>query len=414
MRSLLFGLCLLVSSAQAQTDFSSWLAEFRQEALAKGISQNTLDTALGGLRPAPRVIEYDTSQPESVVTFLSYLNRHVTPQKIARGRALLIEHQALFADVEQRYGVPRQILAAFWGMETNYGSFNGETPIPAALATLAYDGRRSAFFRAELLDALRIIDAGDVTAENMKGSWAGAMGQMQFMPSTYRRYAVDGDGDGRVNLWTTADAVHSAGNYLSQAGWKSGQRAAIQVRLPVDFQWGTARLFHRRPIEDWKKAGVTQMSGEPLAGSASWAGIVLPQGWRGPAFMVFDNFDVIMQWNRSVSYALSVAMLAQRLVDDTSLMFNADPEPDALSRSQMMVLQQQLTQLGFDAGGADGLPGNKTQTAIRRYQSAHHLPIDGYASSALFEHVQQVVAATTQLNKLEMAVPAPTFSEVVP
>jgi len=217
-RSAVFGLCLLVTSAQAQSDFFAWLSDFRVEAQAKGISTATLDSALGNARPAPQVLALDTSQPEFVSTFLTYLNRHVSAQKIARGRALLIEHQALLADVEQRYGIPPHILVAFWGMETNYGSYTGDTPIPAALATLAYDGRRSAFFRAQLLDALSIIEEGHVRAADMKGSWAGAMGLMQFMPSTYRRYAVDGDGDGRINLWTLADAMHSAGNYLNKAG----------------------------------------------------------------------------------------------------------------------------------------------------------------------------------------------------
>lgn len=408
-RSAVLGLCLLVTSAQAQSDFYAWLSDFRLEAQAKGISTATLDSALGNARPAPQVIALDTSQPEFVSTFLTYLNRHVTPQKIVRGRALLIEHQALLADVSQRYGIPPHILVAFWGMETNYGSYTGDTPIPTALATLAYDGRRSAFFRAQLLDALSIIEEGHVRAADMKGSWAGAMGLMQFMPSTYRRYAVDGDGDGRINLWTPADAMHSAGNYLSKAGWKRDQPAVLQVRLPADFNWRDARLFNRRSMQDWNTAQVVQASGAPLPDQAGPAAIVLPQSWRGPAFMVFDNFDVIMQWNRSVSYALSVALLAQRLVDDTPPL-NGDPELGALSRSQMITVQQQLTQMGFDAGGADGLPGSRTQSAIRRYQAAHHLPVDGYASPSLLAHLASRYEQAVSSGQLVSAGPPPTFS----
>ena len=412
-RSAVFGLCLLVTSAQAQSDFFAWLSDFRVEAQAKGISTATLDSTLGNARPAPQVLALDTSQPEFVSTFLTYLNRHVSAQKIARGRALLIEHQALLADVEQRYGIPPRILVAFWGMETNYGSYTGDTPIPAALATLAYDGRRSAFFRAQLLDALSIIEEGHVRAADMKGSWAGAMGLMQFMPSTYRRYAVDGDGDGRINLWTLADAMHSAGNYLNKAGWKRDQPGVLQVRLPTDFMWGDARLFNRRSMQDWKTANVVQASGTPLPDQAWAAAIVLPQGWRGPAFMVFDNFDVIMQWNRSVSYALSVAILADQLVGSTALPATGESAPP-LSHTQLAHLQQKLTELGFDTGAADGLAGIKTQSAIRRFQVAHQLPADGYPSAPLLSHVQNAHADAMERGKLKSPLIAPVFSDPIP
>lgn len=414
MRSVVLALCLFATGAHAQTDFPAWLRAFEQEALNRGISQTTLDSALGDLQLAPRVVELDRKQPEFVDTFIQYLERRVTPSQIARGQALLVEHQALFAEVEKRYGVPREILAAFWGLETNYGATTGDMLIPAALATLAFDGRRSAFFRAELLDALAIIEAGHVTAPEMKGSWAGAMGQMQFMPSTFRRYAVDGDNDGRIDLWSSLpDALHSAGNYLKQAGWKSGKPAALEVRLPKDFEWRNARLSYRRPVAEWQAAGVELASGAPLSKQFGRAGIVVPQGARGPAFMVWDNFDVILQWNRSVSYALSVAILADQLAGNTS-MPTAGESASPLSTVQLISLQQQLTELGFDAGVADGVPGIKTQSAIRRYQIAHQLPADGYPSEPLLFHVQYTHAVAVEQGKLKSRLSAPVFSDPLP
>lgn len=413
MRRLVLALCLLVSSAQAQTDFSSWLAEFSQEARARGISQATLDSALGDVQVAPRVVELDRKQPEFVESLATYIERRVTPQRIARGQALLAEHQALFDEVENRYGVPRQTLAAFWGLETSYGSVMGSTPTPTALATLAFDGRRSAFFRSQLLDALTLIEAGHVTAAEMKGSWAGAMGQMQFMPSTYRRYAVDGDNNGQINLWNSLpDALHSAGNYLQQAGWKTGKPIALQVNLPVDFAWGQARLYNRRLIAEWQAAGVVQANGQALPVQPGRAAIILPQGARGPAFMVFDNFDVVMQWNRSVQYALSVALLADQFAGGLPLPARSDAE--MLGRTQLMRLQQQLTELGFDAGGADGLPGLKTQSAIRRYQTAHALTADGYPTPMLAQHVRESHIAATLKGGLKPTDGAPKFADPTP
>ena len=419
MRKGLFGLCLLVTclvvkAAQAQTDFSTWLSEFKQEARARGISQATLDSALGNVQATPHVIELDRKQPEFVDTFTQYFERRVTPRQVARGQALLSEHQTLFDEVEKRYGVPRQILAAFWGLETNYGNTTGNTPIPAALATLAFDGRRSTFFRAELFDALAIIEAGHVAAAEMKGSWAGAMGQMQFIPSTYRRYAVDGDNDGRINLWSSLpDALHSAGNYLNQIGWKPGEPAALTMRLPETFNPRYARLSYRRSLAEWQSAGVVLANGESLGALTGPASIILPQGARGPAFMVFDNFDVILQWNRSVSYALSVALLAEQIAGGTPFPSSV-PDAEAIGHTQLKSLQQQLTELGFNPGVVDGVPGIKTESAIRRYQSAQGLPADGYASLTLLRHLEQTHAAAAKAGTLKPPSIAPTFSEPVP
>jgi membrane-bound lytic murein transglycosylase B len=414
MRKLLFLLAALAAlPVHAEGDFAGWLASFRQDAAAQGISAATLDAALTGMAPVERVIELDRRQPEFLQTFAEYLDRRVTPQQVARGQALLQENAALFDAVEQKTGVPKSVLAAFWGLETRYGTVQGSLNIPASLATLAWDGRRSDFFRGQLLDALRIIDAGHVAAVDMNGSWAGAMGHMQFMPSTFRAYAVDGDGDGRIDLWQSLpDAMYSAANYLQRAGWRANEPVAIEVRLPQDFDWRRARVANRLPLADWTAAGVLTAAGEPLPEATGRAAIVLPQGWQGPAFMVFDNFDVVMQWNRSLNYALSVAQMARQLAGGGGLV--APPgEAGALSVAQLKALQQALNELGFDVGEPDGLPGPRTQSAIRRYQVVYQLPADGYAAPSLLAHVEQSHAAAAVAGRLLLGT-APVFAELPP
>lgn len=383
------GIFLFSGAVHAEQSFADWLADFRQDALKQGISPATLDAVLTGMEPVERAIELDRSQPEFIRTFSYYLARRVTPERIAQGQALLSEHAPLFDEVEARYGVPRTVLAAFWGLETNFGATKGSYSIPAVLATLAYEGRRHDFFRAQLMDALRILDAGHVPPAEMLGSWAGAMGHMQFMPSTFLAYAVDGDGDSRIDLWQSLpDAMHSAAHYLQTMGWQHGAPIAIEVQLPPGFDWQLAQLGHRKPVAEWTAMEVTVMGGDALPETAGEAAIVLPQGWRGPALMVFDNFDVIMHWNRSVNYALSVALLAQRLAGGEDWSGGIDAEQEVLSVDEMKQLQQQLTALGYDAGPADGLSGKRTQAAIRSYQQAHELPMDGYASPSLLRHLE--------------------------
>ena len=384
-------LCLLLAAlwalpSQADTAFDTWLAAFRQAALAQGISVATLDAALSGVAPTERVIALDRGQPEFIQTFTDYLGKRVTPGQVARGQGLILANADLLDAVERQYGVSKAVLTAFWGLESNYGRTQGSLNVPASLVTLAFDGRRSEFFRAQLLDALRIIDAGHVAAADMKGSWAGAMGQMQFMPSTFRSYARDGDGDGRIDLWMSLpDVMHSAGNYLQQAGWQAGEPVALEVRLPADFDWQQASLTLRCPVSAWQTMGV-QLPVDSAVDSRLQAAIVLPQGWTGPAFMVFSNFDVVMDWNRSISYALSVALLAQQLVGGDGLMAPL-PDQAPISIAQIKTLQQSLNALGYDAGDADGLIGLRTQAALRAYQLRYRLPADGYPTAAVVAHV---------------------------
>ncbi|MHB1435951.1 MAG: lytic murein transglycosylase [Thiobacillus sp.] len=409
MRKFFFLLAVLAMfPAHAQTGFDDWLAAFREEAAALGISAATLDAALTGIQPAERVVELDRRQPEFLQTFSDYLRARVTASRVARGQELMAEHAALLDAVEQQYGVPKSVLVSFWGLETNYGATLGSHNIPASLATLAYDGRRSAFFRSQLLDALRIIDAGHVSAIDMKGSWAGAMGHMQFMPSTFRAYAMDGDGDTRIDLWQSIpDALHSGANYLKRAGWRVGEPVAIEVRPPQDFDWRRANIANRLPVAQWAALGVKPVDGSGLPAVAGRSAIVLPQGWQGPVFMVFDNFDVVMRWNRSVNYALAVAQLAKQVAGGDGLALLSG-EAGALGTAQLQALQQALNELGFDAGAVDGLLGPRTQTAIRQYQFMHRLPVDGYPAPSLLAHVEQTHAAAAAAGRLA---PAPTFAD---
>ncbi|MDP1925813.1 MAG: lytic murein transglycosylase [Thiobacillus sp.] len=411
MRKFFFLIALWVSApAFAQSDFDSWLAAFRQDAAAQGISADTLDSALTGLVPAERVIKLDSQQPEFLSTFADYLGKRVTASQVARGQAKLAEHAALLDAVEQKYGVPKNVLVAFWGLETNFGATMGSLNIPASLATLAWEGRRSTFFRNQLLDALRIIDAGHVAAIDMNGSWAGAMGHMQFMPSTFRAYAVDGDGDARIDLWQSLpDAMHSAANYLARAGWRAGEPVAIEVQLPAGFDWRQARIAHRLSVTEWAARGVQAMDGSALPRVAGRAAILVPQGWQGPAFMVFDNFDVVMDWNRSVSYALSVAQLAHQVAGGSALA-TLPPDPESLTTEQMKALQKALNELGFDAGKPDGLPGPRTQTALRRYQVKHRLPADGYPAPSVLADVERRHAEAAAAGDL-IGPSAPTFAD---
>lgn len=407
-RAVLLLIVLAAWPAHAQSSFDDWLAAFRHDAAAQGISAATLDAALTGLAPVERVVELDRRQPEFVHTFARYLGRRVTARQVAHGQAMLQEHAALLDAVEQEYGIPKAVLVAFWGVETNYGATLGGLNIPASLATLAFDGRRSSFFRNQLLDALRIIDARHVQAIDMNGSWAGAMGHLQFMPSTFRAYAVDGDGDGRIDVWQSlADAMASAANYLQHAGWRPHQPVALEVRLPEGFDWRLTGIGHRLPAAEWRALGVLQADGSTLP-AAGRAAIVLPQGWQGPAFMVFDNFDVVMQWNRSVHYALTVAQLASELAGGAPLVAAMDAA-GVLNAAELKAMQQTLNELGLDAGAADGVVGPLTQTAIRRYQVLHRLPADGYPSPDLIAHVGRTHAAAAASGQSTLP-PAPTFA----
>ena len=396
LKIVVFILCFVCAAFTTQagtaqaTDkraFLQWQKTFKAEAKAAGISQKTINATFKNAQYLPEVIVLDRAQPEFISPFLSYLDKRVNPNQIALGRALLQEHDTVLTQVENQYGVPKQILMAFWGLETHYGANKGSFGLPSSLMTLAYEGRRADFFRSQLLDAMRIIDAGHNNVTGMRSSWAGAMGNMQFMPTTMAKYGVDADGDGRINIWTSLpDSFASAANYLKKAGWKKGEVAMLEVRLPVDFNYYLAQLQNRKSASNWERLGVAAEDDQPLPDQDN-AAILLPQGWQGPAFMVFSNFDVIMDWNRSVNYALSVAHLANQFTADKPILAGLDAENEALTFNQMWALQGKLNELGFDCGAPDGFPGLQTQEAIRQYQATQKLAQDGYASVSLYQRL---------------------------
>lgn len=313
---LIFGLALGGGGAARAADqpFETWLEGVRAEARQKGISEATVQAALADIQPIPRVIELDRQQPEFTLTFQQYLDRVVPQARIDKGRRLMAEHKALLTRIEGQFGVPARQIVALWGIETDFGRVTGGFKVIPALATLAHDGRRSAFFRKELMDALKIVDDGHIDAERMLGSWAGAMGQNQFMPSSFRAYAIDYTGDGKRDIWTTLpDVLASIANYLSRVGWKNDQTWGREVQLPAGFDIGLAENKTRKAIPEWQALGVRRADGSDLPARDLPAQIVLPAGAGGPAYMVYDNFEVILKWNRSTYFAIAAGTLADAL-----------------------------------------------------------------------------------------------------
>lgn len=387
---LTFGLIANGSAEDANSgDFEAWLQNLKGDARARGISDSTIDRAFRNVSPIDRVIELDRKQPEFTRTFWSYLRNRVTENRVERGRKKLDKHEALIRQVSQEYGVPPHYLVAFWGMETNFGAYLGSFPVIGSLVTLAYDERRAAFFREQLLHALDIVEAGHIEASDMHGSWAGAMGHMQFIPTTFTRHAVDASGDGQKDLWHDLhDAFASGANYLSNMGWKGDERWGREVILPENFDWTLARLDVKKSLAAWARIGVRRADSGPLPTVEGMKGsIVVPQGHDGPAFLVYDNFRVIMRWNRSISYAIAVGHLADRLVGRPKIQNGRDVPNQPLSRKQAKRLQTLLNELGHDAGKVDGLPGPQTRAAIRRFQAAAGLPQDGYPSPPLIKRL---------------------------
>ncbi len=312
--AMLVCLMIAVPVSAAEADFQTWLAAFRLEASQKGISDATLDAALNGLKPIPRVVELDRKQPEFTLTFDQYINRVVPRSRVEKGRKKLAENKAILTEVGKKFGVPPQFIVAFWGVETDFGRVTGGFKVIDALATLAFDGRRSAFFRKELLLALKIVNEGHIKADVMMGSWAGAMGQAQFMPSSFVGYAVDYDKDGRKDIWTTRDDVFaSAANYLSRYGWRVGERWGRRVKVPEGFDPKRADLKVKKSVSGWASEGITLVNGDSLPTSDLTASVIMPAGQGGPAYLIYNNYRVILRWNRSHYFALAVGRLADQI-----------------------------------------------------------------------------------------------------
>ncbi|MFQ5763815.1 MAG: lytic murein transglycosylase [Rhodospirillales bacterium] len=376
------------SAAEPAMPFQQWLEGVRRDARTAGISPEFLDIAFAGVRPIGRVIELDRRQPEFTLTFWKYLDKSVNGARVRRGREMMEKHARALDAAYRRYGVHPRFIVAFWGLESNYGEHTGAFPVIGALATLAHDVRRSRFFRAQLLAALKIMSRGDV-AVGVKGSWAGAMGNFQFIPTTYMDYAVDGDGDGRRDLWNSfPDMFFSAANYLTRSGWRRGWTWGREVRLPDGFDIGLAGLGVRKSFAQWRALGVTHVDGGPLPDEDADASIVLPAGYSGPAFLVYQNYRAILVWNRSLLYAIAVGHLADRIIGGGPFRSRRPAEEVPLSRADVKDLQRLLAKKGFDSGGTDGVVGPQTRNAIKAYQRETHLPPDGYPTFRLLERLR--------------------------
>ncbi len=371
--------------------FQQWLRKFRTQAAAKGISQGTLDAALTNITPIARVIELDRRQPEFTWTFRDYMNKMVNARRVAMAKRVLAKNSVLLGEIGRKYAIRPRYLVAFWGLETDFGRLaKGYFPTIAALSTLAFDGRRSDFFRKQLLAALKIIDQGHITAARMKGSWAGAMGHFQFIPTTFLAYAQDWNGDGKKDIWTnTADAEASAANFLTSSGWKDGNIWGREVKLPKGFDFNLVGLKVKKNLSAWQTLGVRRIDGGVLAKADMRASIVAPAGAKGPAFLVYGNFRTILVWNRSLFYALAIGSLADRMVGLPAFTTLGPEGGRGLSHAESQEMQRRLSQQGFDTGGVDGVLGPKSRSAIRAFQRAAGLVPDGYPSAALLRRVRQ-------------------------
>lgn len=376
--------------AQAATEvsyanFQQWLQEFRQYAANQGISEATLSNALDGVRYRERVIELDGYQPEFVRPIWEYLDTAVSSTRVNTGREKFNAHRDTALEMQQRFGIPAEIIVAIWGIESNYGSNFGDFSTLESLATLAYDGRRRDFARGELLAALRIIDEGDIAAEQMKGSWAGAMGHTQFIPSSFEAYAVDGDGDGRRDIWgSIPDVMASTANYLDRAGWQAGQPWGVEVRLPEGFDYAQTE---RRSSAEWREQGVQALQGDlPNFDSAA---IIIPAGAEGPAFLAGANFRAILRYNNATSYALAVATLGDAIAGRDGIQHAWPRDQQPLTRDDVQELQRGLNSAGYSVGGADGVMGPNTRQGLRNFQRDQGLIPDGFATQELLEQLRR-------------------------
>jgi membrane-bound lytic murein transglycosylase B len=371
--------------------FDSWLYELKAEATTHGISAKTVNKALGSIQLIPRVLELDRHQPEFTLTFWSYMKKAVNDARINKGKALLLKHKNLFDRIYKKYGVPPRFLVAFWGLESNFGQYTGTFPVVGALVTLAHDRRRSTFFREQLLAILKLIDQGDIEF-GTKASWAGAMGNHQFIPTTYRDFAIDFNGDGKRDLWNTMpDIFASAANYLKGAGWDKDRTWGREIKLPKNFLYELTGLKIKKNLTQWQKLGVRQANGDNLPSVDLKASIILPAGYRGPAFLVYKNYRTIMVWNRSILYALAVGHLADRFKGGAPIQAIIPKNDRPLSRLDVANIQRILAANGFDAGHADGVVGSKTRSALKSFQKSAGLPVDGYPSIGTLERLRGFV-----------------------
>ncbi len=385
------------AGASAQPDsptlrepFAVWRAAFAQRAAAQGHSDALIAATLAGVEPDLALVALDRNQPEFVRPLWEYLDSALSESRRETGRERLAEEAALLTQLEGRYGPPAEVITAIWGLESAYGAVIGDHDVVQALATLAWDGRRRALFERELMAVLTILASGAVERSDLIGGWAGAMGQTQFMPSTFVRYAVDHDGDGRKDLWRDrGDALASAAGYLSDHGWRRDAPWGVEVRLPAGFNHalGDGR---RNRVADWARLGVTRADGAPWsdASLAATARLLSPAGARGPAFLTFANYDVIKRYNNSTAYALAVGLLSDSLAGRRGVIAAWPRDEQPLARTQIEELQRRLSALGYDTAGVDGRIGPNTRKALRAWQADRGLAPDAFATVRLLDQLR--------------------------
>ena len=383
-------LCLvfLTTSVFANSQsFEDFLNQVRKTATEQGVSKATIDKAFFGLTPNLDILKSDSAQAEFNQNFWHYVNKRVSQVRLNNGNDTLKQNASLLNKTSQKYGVPAYVLVAFLGLESNYGNYMGNENLVRSLATLAYDPRRSGFFTKEFIALLKLIDKNTIPFD-AKGSWAGAMGAVQFMPTNVIAYGVDANNDGKVNLWNDKEDIYaSAANFLNKLGWEKGEKWGREASIPKNFDYRLTGLETKRTVNEWAALGVLRGNGSRLPKSNFKASLIVPMGHRGPAFLVYRNFDTILGWNRSILYALSVAYLSDRLNGNGKLTAKSIDEP-LLSKEDVLQIQNTLNLLGYDTGTPDGMTGPKTRRATRMFQSDIGLVADGYVGYELFQQLQ--------------------------
>ena len=373
---------------QAQR-FEAWKLRFVGEAVAKGYDEAFVRRVIMPTRINEKALDRDTSQPEFTKPIWSYVDNAASADRLNKGRAKLSEERDMYNAVESRYRVDRNILTAIWGLESAYGRIMGDHETISALATFAFEGRRAKFGEQQLYGVLDILKSGTVRQDQLVGSWAGAMGMTQFIPTTFRDYAVDFDADGNKDLWTNSyDAIGSAAHYLSRSGWRWGEPAFTEITLPQGFDYSLSD-GSKRSVSDWAAKGITPVGGQAWSAAASplEAKLLVPAGSKGPVFLTFKNFDVIKRYNNSTSYALGIGVLAEALKGKPAIRTAWPRNDEQLSLTDKENMQRRLTQLGYDTGGVDGQIGPNTRKAIRAWQTTNDLPADGYVEQILFRRI---------------------------
>lgn len=391
IRSLsLVALLLGAGAAPALASSADFVRGLWPQAEARGVSRTAFEAAFSGYVYLPKVMELTRKQPEFTSTVQQYIDRRVTEAQAKKGQAMRAEWRQTLAGAQQRWGVQPEIVLAIWGMETNFGGFMGGENTIYALATLTEGGYRADFFRDELLTALRIVSDGHVTPSRMVGSWAGAMGHTQFMPSSFMRYAVDYNGDGKKDIWNSVpDALGSTANYLHSFGWRPGETWGYEVKLPAGFDFARARQLDKAPLSQWQALGIERVSGRAFPRASDIGRLYLPAGAAGPAFLLLPNFDVIKRYNNSDSYALAVGHLADRILGGGGFAASWPAGDYALSKDQRAQVQTLLARAGYDVGTPDGVIGPRTRAAVIAYQASKGLVPDGHVSGRLLDRLKR-------------------------